>query len=75
MKIKFGDLTVRQLDKICAKNEECRNCPLCKRLPGVPPFYICDVDPTRTIPSLQSDRYEEEIDLPDEEVKQDAAIH
>ena len=60
MKVKFGDLTVRQMYNICINQTGCDSrCPL---------FGLCDNEP------WMSD-LGKEIDFPDEEVKQDAEVH
>lgn len=57
MKVKFGDLTVRQMKAICGTHSSCGDC--------CPLFMLCDNQPW-----MQS--LDKEIDLPDEEVKDDA---
>ena len=52
MKIKFGDLTARQMKEICDKHSECdARCPL---------FPLCDEQPWLWY-------LDKEIDVPDEE--------
>ena len=58
MKVKFGDLTVRQAKELCKKREKCCGCPIqlfCT--------HIFDRDPC----SFPEYKLETEIDLPDEE--------
>lgn len=58
MKIKFGDLTVRQFRSICLKtNHTCDNCPLSKRGQCIPVDFALH----------HTDYNDEEIELPDEE--------
>lgn len=66
MKVKFGDLTVRQIAGFCSKYPECEQCPL-----------IDDAVTTKCMIALSARDVplEGEIDLPDEEVEDDAEIH
>lgn len=57
MKVKIGDITIRQRDILCSKNENCRTCPLSLRTGGL---FICTPDP-----ELGKD-YDREIELPEE---------
>lgn len=59
MKIKLGDMTAKQLYDICAPRLSCINCPL--RRSGV-----CE---TSGSPSMYE--IDKEIDLSDEEIKDD----
>ena len=60
MKVKFGDMTVRQMKAICDTHSNCNaRCPL---------YGFCDDQPW--IQNLNK-----EIDLSDEEVKCDGKIH
>lgn len=54
MKVKIGDLTVRQMKAICDIYSSCDGCPL---------LEFCDHQPWRL-------NLNKEIDLPDEEVKE-----
>lgn len=59
MKVKVGDVTIRQRDIICSKNEECYTCPLFSQI-GKESQFDCDVDA-----SMRKD-YDREIELPEE---------
>ena len=59
MKIKLGDMTAKQLYDICSPRPDCINCPL-KR------SGVCEAFGN---PSMYE--IDKEIDLPDEEVKDD----
>lgn len=65
MKIKFGDMTVRQIAGLCSQYPECRGCPL-----------IDDAVMTQCMLALSAmdAPLEVEIDLPDEEVKEDGTL-
>ena len=65
MKIKFGDLTVSQVKEICKSHTLCDVCPLAYEWRGSFRCRVCNNNP---------DLYwtDEKIDLPDEEVKDDA---
>ena len=66
MKVKFVDLTVKQLHDICkGEGTICReNCPLCYK-----GWCLVLSDPPKKF------NLEVEIDLPDKEVKNDGEIH
>ena len=61
MKVKLGDLTAKQLYDICSPRPNCIDCHLKH-------YGVCEVFGN---PSLYE--IDKEIDLPDEEVKQDDA--
>lgn len=63
MKVKFGDLTVRQLAGICSQYPDCRGCPLLDDAVTVQ----CELAMAASYTPI-----EKEIDLPDGEVKEDA---
>lgn len=58
MKVKFGDLTVRQLHDICLHQDDCPNCPIRN-------LYTCMAQ--RCPQTYDPDKA---IDLPEEEGKQ-----
>ena len=62
MKVKFGDLTVRQAKELCENSKMCRGCPIREFC-----TQTFDNDPC----NFQEHELETEIDLPDEEVKED----
>lgn len=66
MKVKFGDLTVRQIAGFCSQYPECRGCPL-----------IDDAVTMQCMLALSAMHVplEVEIDLPDEEGKENAKVH
>ncbi len=57
MKVKFGDMTVRKMKEICDIHSNCGAC--------CPLFGLCDNQPWMQNPN-------KEIDLPDEEMKENA---
>lgn len=61
MKVKFGDLTVRQIRIECVKHHLCATCPFHNLRQCVP----CNIG------QFAKDYSEKEIDLPDEEVEED----
>ena len=60
MKVKFGDMTISQVKELCKRQTRCDDCPLLDyrgcKLHRSVRWYVTD----------------EEIELPDEEVKDDA---
>lgn len=66
MKVKFGDLTIRQAKELCEKRTSCFGCPIKACCSNAIPFYPSDIE---------DEDIESEIDLPDEEVKDDEALH
>lgn len=70
MKVKFGELTINQTIKICKENHygTCIGCKLYQEDFGC----IAFATPSYT---KFNDLHEKEIDLPDEEMKEDAEIH
>lgn len=67
-KVKFGDLTVRQIKKICSTVEDCLHCPLCYM--GRFSEIGCEIRRQTPITYPLDNEYEVEIDLPDEGEKQ-----
>lgn len=59
MKVKVGDITIRQRDILCSKNEECYTCPLHIQI-GKELYFDCNSDPC-----MRKD-YDREIELPEE---------
>lgn len=66
MKVKFGELTVRQIAGFCSQYPDCTGCPLIDDAVTVKCRLAMDA---MGVP------LESEIDLPDEEEKEDAEIH
>lgn len=66
MKVKFGELTARQLADICNSHDDCEGCP-----------FVKDTETTECRVALSSTKayIDFEIDLPDEEVKENAEIY
>ena len=66
MKVKFKDLTIEQIKNICLKQvkSQCDDCPIARQ---------CDENFAHS--PIYFGAFEAEIDLPDEEVKDDAEIH
>jgi len=62
MKVKLGDITIRQMNILCSMNENCNACPLCSQVKGGLHF---DCNPYA---SVKKD-YDREIELPDEETE------
>ena len=58
-KVKFGDMTVKQLHDICLHQDDCPNCPIRYS-------YVC-----MAFSRPQMYDTDKAIDLPDEEVKED----
>lgn len=67
MKVKFGDMTVYQVAQIC-KRAHCEGCPLFDRP------LLCNVV-RDACGAGHNGSLEEEVDLPDEEVEEDADVH
>lgn len=66
MKVKFGDLTVRQIAGFCDAHIGCRGCPFSDE-----PFSA----KCHTALSASDAYLEAEIDIPDDEEKNDAEVH
>lgn len=66
MKVKFGDLTARQLADICNSHDNCEGCP-----------FVKDTETTECRVALSSTKayIDFEIDLPDEEEANDTEVH
>ena len=66
MRVKFGDLTVRQIAGFCGQYPDCKGCPL-----------IDDAVTRQCMLALSAMDVplEVEINLPDEEEKEDGKIH